>query len=492
MKLRVIALASILAFSVAPALADGIPAKSWKAFIDDSYTPYHDPDPEDFEGQLYLAAKANKTQAAAIADFGRRMKLAPADAQAYAAIVVDAVIQHEACQGDCTFRPGTPLYDEAVAPVSAPDGRLLLWLGKELNDGDTAAFIRLAWNHPRAVDIFSELYSYNESTAYLSAMLLKLPDDPSAVPLPQLKGSPFSGTPDEMSGLVPAVLEATEARLADTPQTAAWRAAIAQFALEQRLDLGLDHDAVERYFAYPQAVRDQLPYTPAGLTGNDLCRQADASRTFAAHMAVALWAEGRDTEAAALIDHAYPVDWPNQVSDVEYVERLKDAHAPAFAAQDLFGLYIDAGEHPQAETKAQGDCGGRGGGDSLSGTGWLFGAASDIPAVRRLVSGRLDAAGYKDMADWLRRQTVFNDWNNDPAVLSELSDLIPADVLARQPAWKTRIEALKAAEKNNIPTAGPVHVVWTDLPPAWTETPLPAGIKPWADGAGAKLPKGFK
>lgn len=490
MRIRNLVITLMVAFAATPVCAGPISTSDWNTFVTDSYSQYGDADADDFEDQLYQAATHTKTQAAALADFANRMKLDPARAQADAALVVHMVVNDNTCESHCEFAPGTPLYEEALATAAQePDGKLLLWLGKQIDEGDTAAFIRLAWNHPQAAAIFAELLSYNEKSAYLVATLLKLPDDPSGIPLPQLKGAAFSGAPDEMDGLVPAVLDASEARLADVPGSLAWRAALAQVILDQDLTLGLDQDAVAHYLAYPDALRAQLPYTPAGLTGNQLCRQADASYLFGNRLAAALWREGKTAEAADVLAHVYPADWKRDGASQTALDIVRDAMTPAIADKDLFSLYIEGRPKPDnaAAKPAGGDCSSGVGG--MSGDGWLFATAREAPAVRQLVADRLARAGYTDMAAWLNNQTVFNDWNSDAPVLSHLSDLLPADVIARQSAWASRIAALKAAEQTSQASSAPVHVVATHLTPPWTEKPLPEGVAAWGGKAAPTLPK---
>ncbi|HVZ29132.1 MAG TPA: hypothetical protein VG839_01980 [Asticcacaulis sp.] len=471
-------LAMVLA---APAQATTLTPKAWKIFIDESMAQYGDPSPVDFEYQLYQAAKAHKSQDAIIADFARRIQTDPARAQDYAELIVDAVVCFR--QNDyedskpCEFAPGSPIYGEtARIAMAEPTGGLLQAIGEMINDQDTPALVRLAWNHRAAEAVFSGLYGYNENSVYFAAMLLKLPDDPTGVALPVLRGNADELTPDEANGFIAAIEEAAEARLGDTPAALNWRAALAQALLQQELNLGLNHEAVTRYLAYPQAVRDRLPYAPPGLQKYDLSSQTTHSYAFANALAAALWLEGRRDEARAVLGKAYPGGWKREKSEQAEFDAVSDALLPKIAASDLFKAYVVGDGKPEADD------------------GWLSGIRRATPAVREVVALRLTAAGYADIAAFVRRVEAPGDNTRFPAVWPSLTTLLPAAVTDRQPGWAERIRDARARQAVAADAAsGPVHVTSTSVAPAWSEKPLPTGVTPWRDSDKvASLPKGLK
>ena len=420
--------------AAAPAMAQSIPAKAWKGFLDQSYAQYGDPDPDNWEDQLYAAASKAKTQDAAIADFATRIHADRDKAEDYARLIVDAVNYEQDCEDKaCTFGPDVPIYGEtARVAVTEPTGKLLLAVADHVENRDPAAFYRLVWKHPASAEVFLKLYDDDGNTSDLAAVLMRLPDDPSGVVAPGAgDDNAWSATPDEAGGLVAAAIDATEARLATTPETLPWRATLASSAIQRELWLGMDHDAVERYHAYPQDVRDAL-----------LAAVACDKSEFRSRLAAALWLEGAHDEAAAMVS----CQKPDQL--------IRDAFAPAIADKDLFDRFV--GEN-----------------------GLLSGASQDTPAVRAVVKQRLAAAGYKDMAAWLADNVLYYDGSRNAPVLTKLGDLIPAEVSARAPAWADRITAARATQKQVADAGATIHVTTMQLAPAWTEKPLPPGIAAW-------------
>ena len=465
-----------------------ISSQAWETFKKETYARFGDPEPGDPEYELYQAAVHTPSQARALAVFAQKTGLDPAQAGDDAALIVDAVGYFHTCRETCAFRSGTPLYGEAARlGLSEPSGRLLLDIAKLVEQDDEAEMIRLVWRHPAAASILLDLYGYNGRSYVLAAALLKLPDDPAAPP-PFLGGATFSNTPDEVSGLVPAIVEATEARLADSPNAQAWRIALAQWGLDQALAMGLDQEAVSQYLAFPEAIRAALPYAPSGLTGKALCNQAPDSYAFGDHLAAALWQAGHRTEARAVLAHAYPGHWRRNRSDQARFDMISDAVTPAIVDKDLFQLYI-VGPAPKGTSKTREGCND----ESADRTGWLNLADSQPPAVRHLVSERLSTAGYKDMAAWIDGQKALDDDTRDPAVLAQLADALPAGVKASQASWAARIATARAAEATPADRGGPIHVTVSKRPDIWAEHALPANIKPWMDADKAPgVPKGTK
>jgi hypothetical protein len=458
---------------VAVSAQAGLPsAKAWETFKEESLSRYGDSDPVDFEDQLYAASQNQTSEGDAIADFARRMGIDPVAASDYAGVIVDSVAYFQTCENRCPFRPGVPLYDE-VARIGMidPSGQVLRSIGRQIRAEDEAQFLRLAWNHPAALSIFFNLYNYNEGSELLAAALLKLPDDVSGIPASLLKGSPYSGAPDEVSGLIPAILEATEARLNKTPATLTWRVQLAQFALEQQLWMGLDHDAVARYLAYPNDVREALPYRTAGLNKADSCQQSTDGAAFSERLAAALYGEGRTQEAKAILLRAY--------GSTVKSDAVTDALFPQIEDKNLFTLYIEG--EPRTETaKTEADtCDSSSGG--LGGNGWIFSAGRETPAVRKVIADRLSAAGYRDMSEWLRHQKTYEASQSDPAILAQLMDLFPLDVTVRQALLTQRI--MEAGNKVASSEA-PGEVAHVNVSPAiraWVEKPLPEGVTAWRE-----------
>jgi hypothetical protein len=472
----------VLAFAAmvvtVPAQATTLTPGDWKIFREESSARYSDVKSSGFEHELYQAAKQNKTHEAIVADFARRVHVDPAHAEDYAELIVNAVVFFKTCEDKCGFAPGTPLYGETVRIAMAePTGGLLQEIGEMIPEDP--AFIRLAWLHPAAEAVFRHLYGYNEDSYYFAAMLLKLPDDPTGVPAPVLKGDAYDGEPDEKAGFIAAIEEATATRLADTPAALEWKAAIAQSLLEQELALGMNSEAVARYLAYPQAVRDRLPYAPTGLKDRDMYTQTGRSYAFADSMAAALWLDGHQAEARALLGHTYPADWKREDVRQQMFAMVSDAVEPKITEADLFKTYV-IGKEGEGGTRQD---------------GWLFGLKSATPAEREVVAARLTKAGYPDLVAWIHQLEVYDE-GRDPAIWSEaLTSLLPAAVVERQPAWAEGIKTARDRQKAAVAAAasGPVHVTASNLAPAWTEKPLPAGVAAWRDADNAPaIPKGVK
>lgn len=482
------AIIAVVVGATAPARAEVLSDKAWKAFLDTTFARFDGkPGAGDFEDQLYLAATHSRTRAEAMADFARRLHLEPARAAADAALIVHAVNTYHDCWAGCLFHPGVNVYDEAArVAVDEPSGQLMLDVLKVAGESDPANVIRLAWRHPKAAGILLDLAGYTGKAYYFGAAMAKLPDDPLAPP-PVLTGEPFSSTPDETSGLVPALVEVTATRMADTPNGRAWRVALTQWALRQELEAGLDDDAAGRYLGLLPVIRAALPVAPLP-AGDDRCSQAEGDFDFATAMAAALWRHGNHDEARALLGQAWPTGLPVSVSARASLDMIGDAMTPSIADKELFRLYILGRSLAGAEA-AEGGC--DKGGHSEDGPGWLFSAQNDAPAIRHLVAARLAAAGNRDMAHWLDSRTLNDNDSGAPAVLASLAADLPADARARQGEWAARLtEASQAAQ---AAAAGPVHVILTTLTPPWTQKPLPAGMSPWRDSDKAPaIPKGAK
>jgi hypothetical protein len=366
-----------------------IPSPAWQTFLKESMAQYQKVDPNDFEDQLYLAASNGASEADAVTDFARRMKIDPAWAEDDAELIVATVNYVHDCREDCHFRAGMPVYDAAArVALAEPTGRLLEDVVHDLRYWDEADQVELISRHPAAVSVFLRLYDYGGNSSFLGAALLKLPDDPPSMP-PVLGGQRFSNTPDELSGLIPAIIESTEARLANSPTGTAWRGVLAQWALEQDLSMGLDDEAVSRYLAYPPAVRGQIPYAPAIPSEWQRCNQMSDSFALADDLAAALWSTGHRSEAKALLAYRYPQAWQRNAASQAEFDMVSDAMTPSIADKDLFKLYIE-GRPASGYTKL--DVCGIGSTPGFDGQGWLFTTAERTSALRHLIAGRLSGS----------------------------------------------------------------------------------------------------
>ncbi|ESQ80544.1 hypothetical protein [Asticcacaulis sp. YBE204] len=476
----------ILALTATPAAAE-LP-KSWQAFLEESSAAYSKVEAGHFEDQLYAAAKTAPTREVAVADFGRRLRLDPARAGDYAELIVDSVLYFHSCESadSCVFAPGTPLYDRIrqLTPTEATGGLLSAILETAALRGEVAGQIPLIEAHPAALSLLRHFYEYGADTGFLAAALLKVPDDPTGLPPLLFDQASFSGTQDEMSGLVYAVLETTEARMADTPAGQMWRLQIAQQLLDEMLRLGLTHAAVERYLAYPDAVRNRLPFLPVGWAPADQCRQAGDSLAFANRMAAALWVEGHEAEARALWAFTLPAGW-RKASPVSGFDPVREALHPTVKDGALFTLYLD---ERRGQKKGTDTCGNEIGG--LQGGGVLFQMAQHSASEREIVARRLQAAGYGDMAAWLRSQGEYRYISEDPSLWQGREAQIPDKVRVRQTAWAERIAAARTAETERLKAAvaGPIHVA-APAPVVWAEKPLPEGVAAWQGDEGPEVPK---
>ncbi|WP_443749845.1 hypothetical protein [Asticcacaulis solisilvae] len=479
MRLSTVTAIGLALCLAAPAGAETITAKRWAAFLDSS-VKFNRPDAGDFEYQLYDAAKKNKTIPAALGDFAKRLHL-PADrAQAYAEFLVDETLYFEDCDNHCAFGPDVPIYGEtARVAMTEPTGGLMAAVGKNTDGDMRAPFVRLAWTHPAAAAVFFDLYDYTEDSALLKAALLKLPDDPSAMPVPRM-GKAFSGRSDEIDGTLLAVLDLTEKRLADSPQTVEWRAALGRFAVEQALWLGLDQEAADRYLGYSDAVRARMLAPMAVAHSQENCG-ASVPEAFIDRLAAALWATGRPGDARALLKGRTGVPGPVR-------QALSDTFDAAMPEKDIFAAYVE-GSAKKPDDKDDDRC--RAALNSGA-EGWVFALNGETPAVRRAVAERLRAADYGDIADWVMRAAAYEEGDRDAFSLP--ADAFPADFAARRDVWKARIDEVRAKAAKS-PPRGVRHVVTTQLPSVLTEKPLPAGVAAWTskdEAAGPGLPKGLK
>lgn len=457
--------ASILAIGLIavtmPACADEETRTGWQMFVEETWGRYGASDPANWEDVLYAASQATKTEDEAIVEFGRRIGVDTSTARRYADVLIEAVAFREASRNDrapkvVPFAPGQKLYDlTAEVAMKEPKGQLLFIIGTVV-DAEPQVFIRLAKTHPAAVSVFFRLADYGTEGPHLIAALQGLPADPSGL-MPQVLQPRWSdNTPDSESLRLGAV-EATYARLARTPQTQAWRAALSRYMMLSLLDMGLDAEAVA---LYREAADELLPVWLE--TRGDDKDAVLAGNVFARNMAAALWRQGDAAAGRALIGRLAGKD--------EDTDLVRDAFSPIINDAELFDLYV-LGRPCAKDDKA---C------KRSSREGSLGFALGATPAIKALLAERLDRAGYRDIG-------------SDVAVPSEpyfgrgvvgydgIDDLVPEGAAARAAVWKARIAAWReGTAKASVPTT-PVTVTVTKLPAMWTEKPLPAGIRPWSD-----------
>ncbi len=481
MKLRFSGLCGVVAVSAlltAPAQA-AVPDKAWAYFMDNSLGKYGNFDPNDFEDQLYAAGKDSKSQAAAFAAFAKRLSLTPAEADAYATLIIDVRAYFDACDNACDFAPGVPIYEETSrVALTEPSGRLLGQILASVRDYDhsrAAVIVRLAWRHPHASAVLIDLDS---DSFYTAAALARLPADSADLP-GILPGEPFGHKPDEMNGWVPAILEDAEARMAAAGNVKA-QVAIARFALEQQIAMGFDKAAADKYLGYPQTFRDALAYMPEG-TDKAHPDALISNPAFTMPMGAALWANGHRNEAEVLLTITGTRGHLECAERQDY-DMLTDAMLETRAGADLFTPY--ALGLPLEKGQKQSDCH-----MGLNGSGWLQAAAIKPPVVKRLVAARLTKAGYTDMADWLRQQKPYYD-THLTAVFPALAADLPAAAAAAQPKWAAAITAAQT-EATPAPT-GVLHVSGAAMPDVLHEKSLSAGIAAWDGKAKSAVPKGVK
>jgi hypothetical protein len=251
------------------------------------------------------------------------------------------------------------------------------------------------------------------------------------------------------------------------------RAGLAQTTLLWELELGLNEEAVARYYAYPAEVRRLLPL-PMSLCMATVkgCSEAEEmGYRLADELAAALWLTGHERDASRLAQERVADFGARRADSAQRYLALSEAIAPAHRKEDLFPLFIE-GRLP-GQPKPVRDL------PSLFGDGWLFMVRSSSDALRRVVANRLRAAGYADMAASLA--FAHRDFARfDDPVLAAAASMFPEPVRARQAYWLPRIEAAATRADSRGP-AGSVRVPNRALPAWWTERPLPESLAGWGD-----------
>jgi hypothetical protein len=480
-KARLFLAALSLGIAAPPVRAQDVTAEDWRYFLKETYSQYGEPDPFDLEDQLFAEAGPKKSRERAIAGIAARLRVGPEVAEQYADLIIDSVRQRGSCQDRCGLRAGTPLYERAASlGLQEASGGLLYSVARNAaGDGapeSTADLVRLLLRHPAAGTILRGLVNYNEKPVFMAAYLAtlpssSLPDSPMVVP--NLEQT------DEDAGWFDALLEANEERLGETGATPAFRASLAQLALERMLRLGLTEAAVERYLRYPESLRRRLPAMPVGENGDRRdCERRGSGYRLADDLAAALWLQGHRGEARALLERANVAGEEPGTAVTLRREALLEAMAPSRAEADLFDLMFAAPAR-EAARRRDSKC------SHMAVEGWHAALGSASPAVAELVSRRLAAAGYGDVAKALiepdrQSEADRGDWDR-------LSFLFPADWETRRQRWATAIAAARARPATAPPRGSEpalrVHVA--ALEPWWAERPLPPGIAPAGKGEAA-------
>ena len=347
---------------------------------------------------------------------------------------------------------------------------------------DEAELIRLLLRHPKARTILGRLVEYNEDPEFMLAYL----------------ASPGSGSPDKLPAIIPgldetdgdisgwfdAMIEASEERLAKAGATPAVQASLAQLAIGRMLRLGLNPEAVERYFRYPESVRRTLPIIPwTSEADRRGCERRESGFRFADDLAAALWLEGHGAEARQILERS-----KGERAEPDSVVALRrEALLEGMTAVRADAGLFDRLFAPMASGRRK---------DELrqcifpSPGGWYDALNSSSPGLVEIVARRLAAAGHHDVAAGLRSPRLSEPTRSDD--LGRLSFLFPGDIGARQRRWAEAIQEAQRKRRADDPAAAPrpLRVHLAPLEPWWIERPLPATTRPARKGAPA-LPKGL-
>jgi hypothetical protein len=469
-------LAGMLA--AAPAASQSVSADTLAAFVKQRDWLDRPDRPNDWEVTLWKVAQSGRSPEGVIEEFARRTGVSPDAAPGYVHVIVESFVDDEACEQEarrparCGFSPGLPRYERAAsAGVADTSGSLLVAVGHSplFTWWDQAAFVRLAGTHPAAAKILGAMFDRGRDSAYLMAMLAVGPlTDRVAVMAGTKQRWDLSMSRGD-DALREAVLESLERSPATRKASTSLRAALAQWALSSKLALGLIDEAVESYRAYPAEVRALLPLSPAACrtAATDCTQAAGQAYSLGDELAAALWLEGHKGDSRRLLQLHIAEFGQRTPESIQRYRALADAISPVHRREDLFALFIEG--HLPGEPPPSGDF------FSLSGRGWLFSVRDSGEAVRRVVAGRLRAAGHADMASHLDAYVPLRDWptKEDP-VLAAAASMYPAAVKKRQMFWEERLA--RVATRGSSAKAGVVRVSTRDLPAWWTERVLPESI----------------
>jgi hypothetical protein len=365
-------------------------------------------------------------------------------------------------------------------------GHLLIVVGRSrwFSRSDHASFFALARKHRAARAIFNALLDDSGEPAYLLALSFMGPlTDRLAVLASGEQREPWSRGD---AALRLAMLEALEQSAASRGASHESRAALAQWSLSSKLALGLVDEAVSSFHAYPAAIRTRLPVPLTECRKvNQEC--SDFTRTgyaLADELAATLWIAGHKGDALRLLQEEHPNLDSRWRESLTTYRALSDAIGvgPRQRIEDLYPLFIDGrlpGDPPPAFPGVSLS-------SAINGDGWLFAIRDAGLSTRRLVSGRLRAAGHGDMADYLEQPRRGPGAGSADPLLEAVAVMFPAEVRRRRLFWETRLAQI-AVPPRQVNDAT-VAVAVRELSPWWTERPLPASMAAWRDTAPAQTP----
>lgn len=494
MALRIVYGACLAGLLVAaPAASQSVTADALASFVEESDGQIA-PDLPDWEDLLYQAAKANRTPETAIAAFARRIGVSRDAALSYAAVIIEAVVRDETCVGPrerperpaaCRFLPGQPRYERAAVAGNADrSGNLLIVVGKGrwFSRSDHASFFALARKHRAAKAIFSSLLDHSRDPAYLLALAFMGPltDRLAVVATGEHRESWSRGH----AALRLAMIEALEQSASSRWASHEARAALAQWSLSSKLELGLVDEAVSSFQAYPAAIRARLPLplTACRKVMKDCSDFARSGYALTDELAAALWTTGHRLEAMKLLQEEHPNLDSRWRESVTTYKALSDAIAlgPRQRIEDLYPLFIDGRLPDDPPPTFPGVL------FSFHGNGWLFTIRDAGLSTRRVVAGRLRAAGHGDMADYLEEVGRPPGAGSADPLLEAVAAMFPPDVSRRRSFWEARL-AQVVVPPREVKDAS-VAVTTRELPVWWTERPLPAAMAAWRDTDPAQTP----
>lgn len=474
MSLGKVAAAALLAMILAtPAAA--IPDTDWATFLDGSDSQFVVDEDQDWEDLLFEAAEAEADAPAAVARFGRAIGADPAQAEAWADVIVATVVLRERCdQGPCTITPGDEAYDRLMTlALAEPSGELLWVVGRNLSGGralDATAFIGAVQDHPQRVRVLTRMYEYGEDLALLAGLLLETPRDPVLLQALLAADSSVGGGPDGWDGWQLAILEVAAERAASQGAGAEERAIYAQAVLARHFNLGLTADGLRLYRALPEEVRVLLPMAsppcaadesgcPGRPTGEALTDELMAAFALAGDRAAAMAVSAR---AASRLGDA--TQWDSR----ERRLAVLDAFERTAPAAGLFDLMVE-GDGLDPDHHRSG----------MSGQGRMF--LDYGPASRRLVADRLREAGYASIARTLMDRPLYYRADRDgyEDLLSRTEDF-PAEVSERRRQLAAAIDAAWSTA-GHVPV--PPRTAPASPPVGWTEARLPHGVPAWTSPA---------
>lgn len=470
-KVAVVALLAMI--FATPAAA--IPDRDWETFLEGSYSQFSADEDQDWEDLLFEAAEETADVPAAVARFGRLLGADPEQAQAWAEVIVAAVVLRETCDREsCTITPGDAAWDRVMTPALAEPGGELLWVvSRNLSGvrtlGDTAV-VAAVQEHPQRVQVLTRLYEYNEELAVLAGLLLERPRDPLLLQALLASDSSVNGGPDGWDGWQLAILEVAAERASAQGAGPDEQAIYAQAVLARYLDLGLTDEGLRLYRALPEEIRVRLPLASPPCGADDSgCPGRPAGEALTDELVAALALAGdragaMEVSARAETRLGDAAQWGSRQRRLAVL----DAFERTAPATGLFRLMVE-GDGLDGDDRRHG----------MPGEGRMFLAYG--PASRRLVADRLAEAGYPSLARTLIDRPLYYraDHGGYEDTLARMVGF-PAEVADRRRELATAIEAAWAAS-GSAPVAS--RTVRVSPPAGWTEARLPDGVPAWSEPA---------